>query len=80
MHFVFVTCKKPGFAYRRHNDVADNMPFAVALGAAFDLGAVKRDQVGRWILAVQLDGTQAKPVVTMQQLAAVSFKVLVPYL
>lgn len=56
------------------------MPFAVALGAAFDRGAVKRDQGGRWILAVQLDGMQDKPVVTMQQLAAVSFKVLVPYL
>ena len=69
-----------GTAYRRQNDVADNISFVVALAAAFDRGVTKKEQGSRLVLQMLPDGTQAKPTVTMQQLAAVSFKVLVPSL
>ena len=42
---------------------------------------IKREPGSRRVLTMQPDGTQAKPTVTLQQLAAISFKVrLHPYL
>ncbi len=66
--------------YRRQHDAADHLPFVVALAAAFDRGAVKKEPGNRQVLAMLPDGTQARPAVTLQQLAAVSFKVLIPSL
>lgn len=67
-----------GQAYRRQRDVADHPPFVVALAAAFDRGVTRKETGGRLVLALQADGTLVKPTVTLQQLAAVSFKVMVP--
>lgn len=67
-----------GTAYRRQNDVADQTPFVTALASAFDRGAVNRENGHHNFVLKRLpDGTVAKPTVTLQQLAAISFKVLV---
>ena len=66
---------RQGSNYRRVADVADEVPFVTALAVAFDKGATTKDRDGRWILQ-QLDGEDVKPCVTIQQLGAISFKVL----
>ena len=63
--------------YRRQHDAADHMPFVVALAAAFDRGAIKKEPGNRLVLATLPDGTISRPAVTLQQLTAVSFKVLI---
>lgn len=64
-----------GRGFRRLSDAADNTAFVVCVGGSFDKAAVKRMPGNHLVLATNTDGSCKKPCVTLQQLAAVSFKV-----
>lgn len=65
-----------GDAFRRGQDAADHTPFCVALASSFDKAAQRKEAGNRVVLATQSDGTLMKPTVTLEQLAAVAFKVI----
>lgn len=66
-----------GRGYRRQSDAADNTAFVASLGNAFDKTAIQHEPGNKLVLATNPDGSCKKPCVTLQQLAAVSFKVRV---
>ncbi len=60
------------------HDAADKIPFVTVLANAFDKNAIKKSPTTVSLLTIA-DGSYAKPRVTLEQLAAISFKVQCPF-